>query len=149
MLGHKLKNVTLVRAFDRSAPRIKAYGSERNQVWTNLIDNAIDAVHGLGRICVGTFVEDDHLVVEIVDDGKGIPGEIQSRIFEPSFTTKGAGSGTGLGLIISNRIVAKRHGREIEFESKPGETRFRVRLPLRRTGGNPDGPPESSGHVPD
>ncbi len=140
MLGHKLKNVTLVRAYDRSAPRIMAHGGELNQVWTNLIDNAIDAVKGAGKICVGTFVEDNQLVVEIVDNGKGIPPEIQSRIFEPFFTTKGVGSGTGLGLIISHRIVANRHGGEIEFESKPGETRFKVRLPLTRTGGNPNEP---------
>jgi signal transduction histidine kinase len=132
MLGHKLKNVTLVRSFDRTAPRIMAYGSELNQVWTNLIDNAIDAVQGEGKICVGTFVEDNQLVVEIMDSGRGIPPEIQSRIFEPFFTTKGVGSGTGLGLIISNRIVADRHGGEIEFESKPGETRFKVRLPTAR-----------------
>jgi signal transduction histidine kinase len=132
MLGYKLKNVELVRAFDRSAPRIMAYGSELNQVWTNLIDNAVDAVDGSGKICVGTFVEDNQLVVEIMDNGRGIPAEIQSRIFEPFFTTKGVGSGTGLGLIICNRIIADRHGGEIEFESKPGETRFKVRLPLTR-----------------
>src|SRR5689334_9244840 len=133
MLGYKLKNVQLVRAYDRSAPRIMAYGSELNQVWTNLIDNAVDAIEAGGKICVGTFVEDNQLVVEIVDNGRGIPAEIQPRIFEPFFTTKGVGSGTGLGLIISNRIVANRHGGEIEFESKPGETRFKVRLPLVRT----------------
>jgi signal transduction histidine kinase len=129
MLGHKLKNVTLVRAFDRSIPRIPAYGSELNQVWTNLIDNAIDAVKGTGKICVGTSFEHDQVVVEIVDDGPGIPVEVQSRMFEPFFTTKSVGTGTGLGLIISNRIVGDRHGGEIEFESKPGETRFKVRLP--------------------
>jgi signal transduction histidine kinase len=132
MLGHKLKNVTLVRAFDRSVPRIMAYGSELNQVWTNLIDNAIDAVNGTGKICVGTCLEDDQLVVEIVDNGAGIPPDVQSRIFEPFFTTKGVGTGTGLGLIISNRIVGDRHGGEIEFESRPGETRFKVRLPVSR-----------------
>src|ERR1051326_5178964 len=132
MLGYKLKNVQVVRAFDRSAPRIMAYGSELNQVWTNLIDNALDALEGSGKICVGSFVEDNQLVVEIMDNGRGIPTEIQSRIFEPFFTTKGVGSGTGLGLIISNRIIADRHGGEIEFESKPGETRFKVRLPLSR-----------------
>jgi signal transduction histidine kinase len=132
MLGYKLKNVQVVRAFDLSAPRIMAYGGELNQVWTNLIDNAIDAVNGSGKICVGTFVEDNQLVVEVVDDGKGIPSEIQSRLFEPFFTTKSVGSGTGLGLLISHRIVANRHGGEIEFESKPGETRFKVRLPLAR-----------------
>jgi len=132
MLGHKLKNVTLVRAFDRSVPRIMAYGSELNQVWTNLIDNAIDAVKGTGKICVGTSLEDDQLVVEIVDEGPGIPPDVQSRMFEPFFTTKSVGTGTGLGLIISNRIVGDRHGGEIEFESRPGETRFKVRLPVNR-----------------
>jgi len=132
MLGYKLKNVTLVRAFDRSVPRIMAYGSELNQVWTNLIDNAIAAVNGTGKICVGTSLEDDQLVVEIVDDGPGIPPDVQSRMFEPFFTTKSVGTGTGLGLIISNRIVGDRHGGEIEFESKPGETRFKVRLPVNR-----------------
>lgn len=133
MLGYKLKNVEVIRAFDRSVPRITAYGSELNQVWTNLIDNAIDAVRGSGKICIGTFLEDNQLVVEIMDNGRGIPAEIQGRIFEPFFTTKGVGSGTGLGLLISHRIVANRHGGEIEFESKPGETRFKVRLPLERS----------------
>jgi signal transduction histidine kinase len=130
MLGHKLKNVTVVRAFDRSIPPIMAYGSELNQVWTNLIDNAIDAVKGTGKICIGTSLEHDQLVVEIVDYGAGIPPEVQAHLFEPFYTTKPVGSGTGLGLIISNRIVADRHGGEIEFESKPGETRFKVRLPV-------------------
>ena len=133
MLGYKLKKVQVVRAFDRSVPRITAYGGELNQVWTNLIDNAVDAVPaGSGKICVSTFVEDNQLVVEIMDNGQGIPPEIQARIFDPFFTTKGVGSGTGLGLLISHRIVANRHGGEIEFESKPGETRFKVRLPLTR-----------------
>ena len=133
MLGHKLKNVTLVRAFDRSLPRIMAYGSELNQVWTNLIDNAIHAVNGTGKICLGTSLEDNQLVVEIVDDGPGIPPEVQAHMFEPFFTTKSVGTGTGLGLIISNRIIGDRHGGEIEFESRPGETRFKVRLPIHRT----------------
>jgi len=132
MLGHKLKNVTVVRAFDRSVPRIMAYGSELNQVWTNLIDNAIHAVNGKGKICIGTTLEDNQLVVEIVDNGSGIPPEVQPRLFEPFFTTKSVGTGTGLGLVISNRIVADRHGGEIEFESHPGKTRFTVRLPVNR-----------------
>ncbi len=132
MLSHKLKNVQLVRAFDRSVPRIMAYGSELNQVWTNLIDNAVHAVNGTGKICVGTSLEDNQLVVEIVDNGPGIPPEIQGHMFEPFFTTKSVGTGTGLGLVISNRIVGDRHGGEIEFESKPGETRFKVRLPINR-----------------
>ena len=130
MLGHKLKNVQLVRAFDRSVPRIMAYGSELNQVWTNLIDNAVAAVNGAGKICIGTSLEDNQLVVEIVDDGPGIPPEVQGHMFEPFFTTKSVGTGTGLGLVISNRIVGDRHGGEIEFESRPGETRFKVRLPI-------------------
>jgi len=132
MLGHKLKNVTVVRAFDRSVPRIMAYGGELNQVWTNLIDNAIHAVNGAGKICIGTSLEDNQLVVEIVDNGSGIPMNVQPHLFEPFFTTKPVGTGTGLGLVISNRIVGDRHGGEIEFESKPGETRFKVRLPLNR-----------------
>jgi signal transduction histidine kinase len=132
MLGHKLKNVTVERAFDRSVPRIMAYGSELNQVWTNLIDNAIHAVNGSGKICIGTSLEDNQLIVEIVDNGSGIPENVQPHLFEPFFTTKPVGTGTGLGLVISNRIVGDRHGGEIEFESKPGETRFKVRLPLNR-----------------
>jgi signal transduction histidine kinase len=132
ILGHKLKNVTLVRSFDYSLPRLMAYGSELNQVWTNLIDNAIHAVNGTGKICIGTCREDNQLVVEIVDNGPGIPPQVLAHIFEPFFTTKPVGTGTGLGLIISNRIIADRHGGEIEFESKPGETRFKVRLPIQR-----------------
>jgi len=131
MLGHKLKNVTVVRSFDRTVPRIMAYGSELNQVWTNLIDNAIHAIDGTGKICIGTCSEGDQILVEIVDYGAGIPPEVQAHMFEPFFTTKSVGTGTGLGLIISNRIVADRHGGEIEFESRPGETRFKVRLPVR------------------
>ena len=132
MLGHKLKNVTVMRAFDRSLPRIMAYGSELNQVWTNLIDNAIHAVNGTGKICIGTSLEDNQIVVEVVDNGPGIPADIQPHLFEPFFTTKPVGTGTGLGLVISNRIVGDRHGGEIEFDSKAGETRFKVRLPLNR-----------------
>jgi signal transduction histidine kinase len=134
MLGYKLRSVTLEREFDRSLPRIPAFGSELNQVWTNLIDNAIDAVagNGSGKICIATCRDDDQVLVEIVDNGPGIPSEIQSHLFEPFFTTKSVGSGTGLGLVICNRIVADRHGGEIEFESRPGETRFKVRLPINR-----------------
>jgi signal transduction histidine kinase len=113
-------------------PRRGRYGSELNQVWTNLIDNAIHAVNGTGKICVGTFLQGNQLLVEIVDNGAGIPPEAQAHMFEPFFTTKSVGAGTGLGLVISNRIVADRHGGEIEFESRPGETRFKVRLPINR-----------------
>jgi signal transduction histidine kinase len=132
MLNYKLRNVTVIKEFDRSLPRITAYGSELNQVWTNLIDNAIDAVNGSGRICIGTSRDLDHIVVEIVDNGPGIPPEVQARMFEPFFTTKSVGTGTGLGLIISHAIIANRHGGEIEFDSHPGETRFKVRLPINQ-----------------
>ena len=132
MLGHKLKNVTLVRAFDRSVPRITGlWRRTGHQVWTNLIDNAIDAVKGTGKICVGTSLEDNQVLVEIVDDGSGIPEEIPACIFEPFFTTKGLAPAPAWALI-SNRIVADNHGGEIEFESRPGETRFKVRLPVTR-----------------
>jgi signal transduction histidine kinase len=130
MLSHKLKSVTVTRDYDRTLPRIRAYGNELNQVWTNLIDNAIDAVGGRGEVRVRTSREDDHVVVAIHDNGSGIPQDIQPRLFEPFFTTKGVGKGTGLGLIISYRIITDRHGGEIEFESEPGDTRFYVRLPI-------------------
>ena len=104
---------------------------ERDRAFAE-IQAAVDAVKGAGKICVGTCREDNQLVVEIVDNGPGIPPEVQAHMFEPFYTTKPVGSGTGLGLIISNRIVADRHGGEIEFESKPGETRFKVRLPVHR-----------------
>ncbi len=131
MLGHKLKGVTVERDFDPELPRITAFGGELNQVWTNLIDNAVDAVHGCGRIGIKTSGEGCHVLVEIKDSGDGIPKEVQQRMFEPFFTTKGVGAGTGLGLVISHRIIADRHGGEIEFESKPGETCFKVRIPLK------------------
>jgi signal transduction histidine kinase len=133
MLGHKLKNCTVTRKYDRTIPRIAAYGGELNQVWTNLLDNAIDAVKGKGKICIATFLDDDQVVVEIADNGPGIPPEVQSHLFEPFYTTKGVGSGTGLGLVISSRIVGSRHGGEIEFESVPGDTRFKVRLPIKQS----------------
>jgi signal transduction histidine kinase len=137
MLGHKLKNVTVTRKYDHAVPHIMAYGGELNQVWTNLIDNAIYAVKGTGKICIATFHDDDQVVVEIADNGPGIPPDVQSHIFEPFYTTKGVGSGTGLGLVISNRIVADRHGGEIEFETKPGDTRFKVRLPIKQSPNSP------------
>lgn len=134
ILKHKMKSAKLETRFAQNLPFIQARGSELNQVWTNLIDNAIHAVKGTGRITITTRAENSHVVVEIADNGGGIPPEIQGRIFEPFFTTKGVGSGTGLGLVISNRIVADGHGGEIEFESEPGNTVFRVRLPVRMRG---------------
>ncbi|UVT21367.1 MAG: cyclic nucleotide-binding domain-containing protein [Nitrospira sp.] len=132
MLSHKLKGVTLEREYDRSLPPIPAYGNELNQVWTNLIDNATDAVNGKGNVRIRTRREDHQVLVEIHDNGSGIPEDVRPHLFEPFFTTKGVGKGTGLGLIISYRIVADRHGGEIEFESKPGHTVFLVRLPMTR-----------------
>lgn len=132
MLSHKLKGVTLIRDYDRTLPAIPAYGTELNQVWTNLIDNAIDAVNGKGEIRIRTCREDDQVLVEIHDNGPGIPEDVRDHLFEPFFTTKGVGKGTGLGLIISYRIVADRHHGELEFESKPGHTVFLARLPMTR-----------------
>jgi len=131
ILGHKLKHGIIVkRDYDRSLPLISAYGSELNQVWTNLIDNAIDAMGGQGQISIRTAKENDYyMLVEIADNGSGIPPEIQKRIFEPFYTTKGVGKGTGLGLVISYRIIEKHKG-DIRWSSKPGNTRFQVILPI-------------------
>lgn len=132
MLRHQLKNgIEVVRDYDQKLPTICARGSELNQVWTNLISNAVDAMKGKGRLRIRTSREADHAVVEVVDNGEGIPPEIQSRIFEPFFTTKPVGEGTGLGLEMVHRIVKNHHG-NVSFESHPGETRFVVRIPLAR-----------------
>jgi signal transduction histidine kinase len=133
ILRHKLKagSITISREYDRALPRISAYGSELNQVWTNIIDNAIDAIGDRhGSISLRTKRESKNIVVEISDDGPGIPQDIQSRIFEQFFTTKGVGKGTGLGLSISYRIVVEMHKGDISFTSKPGDTRFEIRLPI-------------------
>jgi signal transduction histidine kinase len=131
ILNHCLKKGVIVnREYDRTLPRICAYASELNQVWTNLIDNAIYAMNAKGDLTIRTYRENSCLVVEIADTGMGIPPAIQTRIFEPFFTTKGVGQGTGLGLEIAYRIIVKRHKGDIHFESKPGNTRFRVRLPI-------------------
>jgi signal transduction histidine kinase len=134
LLGHKLKkgNVRVTREYE-DLPPVCAYGSELNQVWTNLIDNAIDAVHGDGNINIRTARENDRMLVEISDDGPGIPEEIPGRIFEPFFTTKDVGKGTGLGLDVSYRIVVEELGGEIRVFSEPGDTRFQVRLPISPT----------------
>lgn len=134
ILQHRLKKGIIIhREYDRTLPRINAYGSELNQVWTNLIDNAIDAMEGKGDLTIHTYKENTCLVVEMTDTGMGIPPAIQSRIFEPFFTTKGVGKGTGLGLEIASRIVVNMHHGDIHFDSKPGCTRFRVRLPVEPT----------------
>lgn len=132
ILQHKLKlGVTIKREYALDLPRIEAYASELNQVWTNIIDNAVDAMNSKGEIRLRTFTEDNRVIVEIVDNGPGIPEEIRSRIFEPFFTTKPPGKGTGLGLHISHDIVANRHHGLLLVESQPGATRFRVELPIK------------------
>ena len=133
MLSHKIKergNVTVVKDFDDSLPPIPAHPAELNQVWTNLIDNAIYAMPDGGTLTVRTAREDGWVLVEIFDTGVGIPEEMQQKIFEPFFTTKPVGQGTGLGLDISYRVITQRHGGDLRVKSRPGDTRFQVRLPL-------------------
>jgi signal transduction histidine kinase len=132
MLSHKIgDDITVVREYDRSLPQLVAYPAELNQVWTNLIDNAIDAMGGSGTLTVRTRADGERLAVEIADTGPGVPIEIRSRVFEPFFTTKDIGKGTGLGLDIAWRIVVGRHGGEMSLQSEPGATSFVVLLPLR------------------
>jgi signal transduction histidine kinase len=132
MLGGKIPSgVRVVKQYDRSLPRIPAYAAELNQVWTNLIDNAVAAMNGEGTLTVSTRPDGDRLAVQIADTGSGIPPEIRPRIFEPFFTTKPVGEGTGLGLDISYRIVVEKHHGDIRVDSRPGDTRFTVLLPLR------------------
>ena len=132
MLGHKLKkgDVEVVREYEEGLPPVCGHAGELNQVWTNLLDNAIDAVGGHGKIGVRASRENGRVLVEISDDGPGIPEEVRDRMFEPFFTTKDVGKGTGLGLDISRRVVVDDHGGDIRVDSRPGETRFEVRLPI-------------------
>ncbi|MFC5831094.1 ATP-binding protein [Nonomuraea insulae] len=123
--------ISVVTDYDRTLPDIPCYAGELNQVWTNLIHNALDAMEQEGTLTVRTAYDEDEAIVEIGDTGPGVPDAIKDRIFEPFFTTKSVGEGTGLGLDISYRIVAGRHGGEIKVRSTPGETWFEVRLPLR------------------
>ena len=137
MLAGKLgQGIKVVKDYDRTLPKIPAYAAELNQVWTNLIDNAVSAMGGQGTLTVRTAMDRDKLLVEFGDTGPGVPKDIQPRIFEPFFTTKPVGEGTGLGLDISWRIVVKKHHGEINLVSEPGDTRFRVWLPL--TAPDPD-----------
>ena len=130
ILNHKLKQgVAVQRDYQQVPLLVNSFGSELNQVWTNIIDNAIDAMHGKGELRVRTYQQDGCVVVEIADNGPGIPEEVQPHIFEPFFTTKGVGEGTGLGLDTVQRIVKKHRG-NIQVTSKPGDTRFQVWLPL-------------------
>ncbi len=131
ILRSKLKDgITVRRDYDRTLPQIQAFGTELNQVWTNIIDNAVGAMNGAGELVLRTYREDPWVVVEIKDTGPGIPEEIQSKIFDPFFTTKPPGEGTGLGLNISHNIVVQKHHGRIVVHSRPGETRFVVELPL-------------------
>jgi signal transduction histidine kinase len=133
MLGHKLRGgVTVVREFGAEVPRIEAIPGELNQVWTNLIDNAIDAMDGKGTLRISTRVDSEDLVVEIADTGPGMTPDVQARAFQPFYTTKEVGKGTGLGLDISRRIIVERHHGQITIESKSDETVLRIRIPLHR-----------------
>jgi signal transduction histidine kinase len=120
-------------------PGIDAHAGELNQVWTNLIDNAVDAMGGVGTLRVATRADGDHVVVEIGDTGPGMPPQVAARAFEAFYTTKDVGKGTGLGLDIARRIVEERHAGTITIDSRPGETVLRVRIPVR--------PPEPRGRT--
>jgi len=136
---HELKSgITVTREFAGDLPAVQAYGSELNQVWTNLIDNAVDAMAGRGTLVLRTRSEDGWVVVEIEDSGPGIPEEIRDKIFDPFFTTKAPGEGTGLGLNLSHNIIVRKHEGRMEVESEPGRTRFTVHLPI-------DGPVDRAG----
>lgn len=130
ILNHKLKHgIAVKRDYQKVPLLVNSFGSELNQVWTNLIDNAIDAMHGEGELRVRIYRDDDYVVVEIADNGSGIPPDVLPHIFEPFFTSKGVGEGTGLGLDTVQRIVKKHRG-DIQVSSKPGDTRFQVWLPM-------------------
>jgi signal transduction histidine kinase len=126
--------ISITRDYADDVPRIEAYGSELNQVWTNLIDNAIDAIAGKGELILRAFTAENVVTVDVIDHGPGIPPEIQPRIFEPFFTTKAPGVGTGLGLHIAYNIVVHKHRGQLQVASTPGETRLRVVLPIRLAG---------------
>jgi signal transduction histidine kinase len=132
MMSAKLKGITINKQYDRSLPAVPAYAAELNQVWTNLIDNAVAAMDGEGTLTIRTARDGDQVLIEVGDTGPGIPADIQKRIFEPFFTTKPFGEGTGLGLDIAWRIVVKKHHGDLRVESRPGDTRFQVRLPVQQ-----------------
>ena len=131
MLRSKLKDgITVRRDYDAELPRIHAFGTELNQVWTNIIDNAVSAMKGSGELILRTYKEEPWLVVEIRDTGPGIPQDVQPHVFDPFLTTKAPEEGTGLGLNITHYIIVEKHKGKIGVRSKPGETCFEVRLPL-------------------
>ncbi len=129
LLRHKLGAVTVRREYGE-LPRLTAHGGELNQVWTNLIDNALHAMAGTGELVIATRRDDDHVIVEVIDSGPGIPAHLLSEIWKPFFTTKGVGEGTGLGLHLVHNVIVQRHRGTIEVDSQPGRTCFRVRLVL-------------------
>ncbi|HEY8985939.1 MAG TPA: ATP-binding protein [Streptomyces sp.] len=131
MLSGKLgKRITVVKEYERTLPEVPAYPAELNQVWTNLIDNAVHAMGGEGTLTIRTARDGEQLLVEFRDTGSGVPADVRDRIFDPFFTTKPVGEGTGLGLDISWRIVVNRHHGSLRVESVPGDTRFQVLLPM-------------------
>ena len=129
MLGHKLAGIEVRRDYDRALPTVPAYGAELNQVWTNLIDNAADAMGGAGTLLLRTSDEPGHVVVQVSDSGPGIADQVRERVFEAFFTTKAAGDGSGLGLDNARRIIEMRHHGTIGLETSPGGSTFTVRLP--------------------
>jgi signal transduction histidine kinase len=132
MLGHKLRGgVEVVRDYGPDVPQVEAYAGELNQVWTNLIDNAVDAMHGRGTLRITTRPDGEWVVVEIGDTGPGMSDAVAARAFEAFYTTKDVGKGSGLGLDIARRVVVERHGGSIDIESRPGDTVLRVRIPHR------------------
>ena len=135
MLGHKVResSVTVVREYDDDLPRVEGYAGELNQVWTTLLDNAIDAMPGGGTLTIGVHALDDALEVVVGDTGPGMPPAVVARAFDAFFTTKDVGKGTGLGLDIARRVVVERHGGDITIDSSPAGTTMRVRLPLTGT----------------
>jgi signal transduction histidine kinase len=148
MLGGKIPpGITIVKDYDRSLPPIPGYAAELNQVWTNLIDNAVSAMGDTGTLTVRTMRHDEQVIVEFGDTGPGVPPEIKERIFEPFFTTKPVGQGTGLGLDISWRIIANKHHGAIQVQSVPGDTKFRVWLPINSPDQEAD--PAADGPEPD
>jgi signal transduction histidine kinase len=131
ILNSKLNNeIKIKRIFAENLPQVEAYGSELNQVWTNILDNAIDAVNGGGEITLRTRYDDQWVIVDLEDNGPGIPETIQSNLFDPFFSTKQPGEGVGLGLNISHNIVVQKHRGKIDVYSQPGKTRFEVCIPL-------------------
>jgi signal transduction histidine kinase len=137
VLGHRLKHteIEVVRDYDRELPKLTVRGSELNQVWTNLLDNAIDALGDAGTITIATRLDGNCAEVDVIDDGPGVPAEIRERVFDSFFTTKDVGRGTGLGLATARRIVVDRHGGSLTLASDPGRTSFLVRLPLEQPRG--------------